>query len=211
MLYPDQIDLFSQKRIYYTTVFGVCGSKENQPDYAIPNLMRYLPEYYQNILEMKKFQETASEEMGLLLFSIDDVLKQCFVDTATWGLDHWESELGLMTEPTKPIERRREQINAKIRGSGTTTKHMIVDTASAFSGGEVDVIEYPAECRFEVQFIGVKGIPLNMPGFIAMIEQIKPAHLAYSFKYSYTWWDSLKDLTWNSVHAVTWNELKVYE
>lgn len=181
------------------------------PEYSISDLMKYLPEYYQDIREMKKLQETASDEMGLFLYAIDDVLSQCFVESATWGLDYWESELGLMTEPTMPVERRRESIKAKVRGSGTTTKQMILDTASAFSGGEVDVIEYPSEYRFEVRFIGVKGIPANMPGFIQMLEQIKPTHLGYSFKYSYTWWDSLKNLTWNSVNLMTWNELRVYE
>lgn len=181
------------------------------PEYTIPNLMKYLPEYYQGIREMEKLQETASDEMGLFLFAIDDVLSQCFVDTATWGLELWESELGIMTETNKSIERRRESLKAKIRGSGTTTKEMIRDTASAFSGGEVDVIEYPADYLFEVRFIGVKGIPANMPGFIQMLEHIKPSHLGYSFKYSYTWWDSLKDLTWNSVNLMTWNELRVYE
>ncbi|MCO1603656.1 YmfQ family protein [Desulfosporosinus nitroreducens] len=180
-------------------------------EYSIPDLMKYLPEYYQGIREMKRLQETASDEMGLFLFAIDDVLSQCFVDSATWGLDYWESQLGLTTEVNKPIDRRRESIKAKIRGSGTTTKQMIIDTASAFSGGEVDVIEYPAEYRFEVRFTGVKGIPPNMPGFIQMLEQIKPTHLGYSFKYSYTWWDSLKSLTWNSVNLMTWNELRVYE
>ncbi|EHQ88302.1 YmfQ family protein [Desulfosporosinus youngiae] len=198
-------------QIYGTTLFGTDGNDGDQPEYLAPNLMRYLPEYYQSVREMKKLQETASNEMGLFLFSMNDLLDQCFIDTATWGLDFWESELGLETDQTKPYARRREQIKAKIRGSGITTKQMIKDTASAFSGGEVDVIEYPAEYRFEVRFIGTKGIPANMPGFMAMIEQIKPAHLGYSFKYTYTWWDSLKHLTWNSVNAMTWNELRVYE
>ncbi|EHQ92083.1 YmfQ family protein [Desulfosporosinus youngiae] len=198
-------------QLYGTTFLGTDGGDGDQPDYSTPNLMRYLPEYYRGIREMEKLQETASDEMGLFLYAIDNVLSQYFVDTATWGLNYWESELGLETEPAKPIERRREQIKVKLRGSGTTTQQMIMDTAAAFSGGEVDVMEYPAECRFEVRFIGIKGIPANMPGFIQMLEQIKPAHLGYSFKYSYTWWDSLKHLTWNSVNVMSWNELRVYE
>lgn len=198
-------------QLYGTALWGTEGNEGDQPDYATPDLMSYLPEYYQNVVEMKTIQEIASDELGLFLWAINDVLNQCFVDTATWGLSLWESELGLITDATKSYERRREQIKAKIRGSGTTTKQMIIDTAAAFSGGEVDVIEYPAESRFEVQFIGTKGIPPNMPGFMAMIEQIKPAHLAYSFKYSYTWWDSLEHLTWNDVRGMTWNEIRVYE
>lgn len=198
-------------QMYGTSSFGKESDDANLPEYPLPDLMRYLPEYYQNVTEVKEIQEAIGNDIGLFLFSGEDVLKQSFVDTATWGLDNWENELGLVIDPLKPVEQRREQIRAKIRGSGTTTKQMIIDTAMAFSGGEVNVLEYPAEHRFEIQFIGVKGIPQNMPGFIAMIEQIKPAHLAYSFKYLFTWWDSLKNLTWGSVQNMTWNELRIYE
>lgn len=198
-------------QIYGTTLYGTEGDDGNEPQYPIPDLMRYLPDHYQGLQEMKIVQEVISYELGLLLFSIEDVLNQSFVDAATWSLDIYESELGLITEPSKPIERRREQVKAKKRGSGTTTKTMIRNAAMAFSGGEVDVVEYPTESRFEIQFIGVKGIPQNMPGFIAMIEQIKPSHLSYSFRYTYTWWESLINLTWGSVQTMTWNQLRTFE
>jgi hypothetical protein len=45
---------------------------------------------------------------------------------------------------------------------------------------------------------------------IQIIEEIKPAHLAYEFVFSYTWWDSVKALTWESAHSKTWNELRTY-
>jgi hypothetical protein len=172
--------------------------------------MSYLPEFYQQIRDFREMMNTEGEEIGQLWYENDDVLKQFYVSTATWGLSLWESELGMTIDPTKPIERRREQILAKIRGAGTTTKQMIKNVAAAFSGGEVDVIEYPSEYRFVVKFIGVKGIPPNMSGFIAMLEQIKPAHLAYSFEYTYTTWDMLKSLTWEAAGTKTWDDLKRY-
>lgn len=69
----------------------------------------------------------------------------------------------------------------------------------------------PGAYSFEVRFVGTLGIPANMAGLIQIMEEIKPAHLDYSFVYSYTWWDSLKSLTWNGAHGKTWNELRVYE
>jgi len=138
------------------------------------------------------------------------VLDQYFVSTATWGLDLWETELGMSVDPTKPVQSRREQINAKLRGTGTTTRQMLIDTAAAFSGGEVDVIEYPAEYRFVVKFVGILGIPPNMSGFIQMLEQIKPAHLTYSFEYTYTTWANLLSLTWGGAASKTWNQLRTY-
>ena len=120
-------------------------------------------------------------------------------------------EFGSRVDPAKPTQWRREQILAKIRGTGTVTKEMIKNTAEAFSGGEVDVIEYPEEYRFVVKFIGVRGIPPNMAGFIEALEQIKPAHLAYDFEYTYVTWGMLSSQTWSEIGTMTWDELKAYE
>ena len=196
--------------LYGTAPFG--ADVQGDPPSAQPvDLLQYLPDYYRSIRDFRELMGTEGEEIGRIWYEIENVLKQFYVSVAEWGLSLWESELGLPIDPSKPVERRREQILAKLRGTGTATKQMIIHAAAAFSGGEVDVIEYPSEYRFVVKFIGVKGIPPNMPGFISMLEQIKPAHLAYSFEYTYTTWNMLTGLTWADAGTRTWNELKVYE
>jgi len=177
----------------------------------IPNLMKYLPIYYQNSSTTKEIQDAIAREFGVLNYNIIDLEKQFFIDSATWGLSIYEKELDLQTNLSLSYEERREIIKAKLRGYGTATKEMIKNTAEAFSGGEVDVIEYPEEYKFVIKFIGVKGIPRNMQAFINMLETIKPAHLAYEFKYTYTVWNHLTDLTWGQANAMTWDELRVYE
>lgn len=197
--------------LYGTRIFSDDAGSD-QPEIATPDLMQYLPPYYSREKgEMLAIQRANAEELGKLRYAVDDLLRQFFVMTATWGLDLWEQELGLTTDRSKSYERRREIILAKLRGAGTTTKEMIKNVATAFSGGEVAVIEYPEEYRFVVQFIGIKGIPPNMAGFIAMLEDIKPAHLVCEFKYTYTVWNMLGELTWNQAEQKTWNELKTYE
>ncbi|RKD22536.1 hypothetical protein BEP19_09755 [Ammoniphilus oxalaticus] len=176
-----------------------------------PDLMSYLPRFYKDILEIRAIQEVNEDELEQIYSSIDDILNQLYIETATWGLDIWEREFGIHTDRSKTFVRRREIIRAKMRGAGTTTKEMIKNVAQAFSGGEVEVHEYPREYRFEIQFIGVRGIPPNMSGLIDAIDNIKPAHLAYSFKYTYTWWDKISELTWGDARTMTWNDLRVYE
>ncbi len=107
-----------------------------------------------------------------------------FIETATWGLSRWEKIFDLPIEIEKNYSFRRERIKAKIRGSGTTTKQLIINIASAFSNGEVEVIEYPNEYRFVVKFVGVKGVPANMKDLTSSIEEVKPAHLAFTFEVS---------------------------
>ncbi|EKN67508.1 DUF2313 domain-containing protein [Schinkia azotoformans] len=175
-----------------------------------PNLLNYLPPLYRDILEMEKLQNSLSIELGNLYFSKSDIENQLFIESATWGLTFWERVFGIQSNLSLSYEERREIIKAKIRGYGTVTKTMIKEVALAFTNAEVDVIEHPESYSFVVKFIGVKGIPKNMAGFLEIIEIIKPAHLSYSIEYTFTWWDKLKELTWTSAKAKTWNELRVY-
>ncbi len=198
------------KNLYGTILFGIEGSDSPEKEEYI-DLMKYLPAYWQEIQEMKQLQESLGIEIGTLKSAPLEIMDQLFISTATWGIALWERELGIPIDRSKSYERRREIILAKLRGAGTTTKTMIQSAAIAFSGGEVEVQEYPEEHCFVVQFVGIKGIPTNMAGLINAIEEIKPAHLSYRFKYTYTAWDMVSGLTWEKASEKTWSELRTYE
>ncbi|SEU26560.1 hypothetical protein SAMN03159358_4517 [Paenibacillus sp. NFR01] len=197
--------------VYGVLPYSVDSPLQEGPELQPIDLMRYLPEFYKGVQEMERIQDSAGDECGLLASSIEDSSRQSIIESATWGLSRWECLLGLTTDQAKSFATRREMIKAKLRGNGTTTPEMIRRTASAFSGGDVEVAELPGEYRFEVRFVGTLGIPANMSGLIQIIEEIKPAHLECSYVFTYTWWDSVKVLTWNVAHAKTWNELRVYQ
>lgn len=180
------------------------------------DLIKYLTSNYKEGNNIKKLMQIIEYELCELGYFTTSLGEQKLIDKATWGLGIWEKELGIEYNPSMGIDSRREIIKAKLRGRGTATKDMIKNTAEAFSGGEVDVIEYPEEYRFVVKFIGVKGIPRNMPGFIDMLGIIKPAHLGYEFKYTYTVWHMLKDwgivwgkidTYWGDLDSFNWNEI----
>nr|WP_312578330.1 putative phage tail protein [Sedimentibacter sp.] len=199
------------QNLFGTLRYGTDTQNEIIPEDHYVRLMKYLPDCYQNSAQMNDLQQSIGKEFGVLSYNIDELLNQMYVDTATWGLELWEKQLGIQTDISKSNTARREIIKAKLRGAGTTTKSMIKNTAMAFSGGDVDVIEYPKENKFVIQFVGVLGIPPNMAGLIQSIEEIKPAHLSYSFKYTYTVWNNFNDLKWNDINTKTWAELKIYE
>ncbi|WP_291650052.1 YmfQ family protein [Clostridium sp.] len=197
---------------YGTIEYSRDSSSNNIDEKYKVDLMKYLPYYYQTSEIMKSIQNSNSIEVGNLRYSIDDSINQFFVESATWGLNRLEGIFNIQTDINKSYEERREILKAKLRGSGTVTKEMIKNVAQAFSGGEVEVIEDNPNYNFTIKFIGIKGIPKNMQGLIDAIEDIKPAHLGYSFSYTYTTWDLLKsNLTWNKANIKTWNELKTYE
>ncbi|MBP3930429.1 MAG: YmfQ family protein [Peptostreptococcaceae bacterium] len=177
------------------------------------DLLEYLPSFYHNSDVIRSFMESNSIEVDTLKAYIEDLSKNLYVKTATWGLDLFEEELGLATDKSISYEERRERILAKKRGNGTTTKTMIKNTAEAFSGGEVEVIENFNDYSFVVKFVGIKGIPKNLTLFKNMIEEIKPAHLNYELAFTYTVWNMVMatDNTWNDFNNKTWVELMTYE
>lgn len=177
------------------------------------NLINHLPSFYHSSEFVRNFMESNSVEADILKVYIDDLIRNLYVSTATWGLDLFEEELGLTTNKSISYEERRERILAKKRGNGTTTKAMIKNTAEAFSGGEVDIIENFNDYSFIVKFVGVKGIPKNLALFKQMLEEIKPAHLNYELEFTYNTWDMImsKNPKWNEVSNKTWLELMSYE
>ncbi|MCX7614756.1 MAG: YmfQ family protein, partial [Clostridiales bacterium] len=128
--------------------------------------------------------------------------------SATWGLVLWEKALGIDTDVSKSNEYRRTRIMSKLRGSGTTTADMIKNVAESFSNGIVDVIEHPEQYSFDIKFVGTLGIPPNMDDLTAAVEEIKPAHLAYTFVYIYRTYGGLKPYTHLQLSNYTHSELR---
>lgn len=205
------------KKIYGVSSYLDIPSKHEEDDKVEikreTDLLECLPSFYHNSDIIKAFMESNSVEVDTLKAYMDDLIKNLYVKTATWGLDLFEEELGLTTDKSISYEERRERILAKKRGNGTTTKAMIKNTAEAFSGGEVEVIENFNDYSFVVKFVGVKGIPKNLALFKKMIEEIKPAHLNYELAFTYTVWSMVmaKSNIWNDFNNKTWVELMAYE
>lgn len=176
-------------------------------------LMEYLPSFYYNSEEVKNIQSSIEVENDKLQAAITDLLDQLFVDTATWGLEHWERYVGLEVDRNESLVNRRSRVMSRLRGQGTTTKEMIKNICRSFTGGEVDVVEESGDYSFVIRFIDIRGIPGNIEYLKESIEEIKPAHLAFSFEYTYnTWWmvESLGN-TWEyyELQGKTWDNVSI--
>lgn len=173
------------------------------------DLMKLLPDIYEDNNTMKILQKNLSENINNLSKSLNETIDQGFISSATNLLSRYEKIYGLEVDISKSNDFRRERIKAKLRGQGTTTKELIKNVVSSFSNGDVEVIEDSANYTFKIKFVGVKGIPSNMADLILTIEEIKPAHLSFSFEYSYNTWSDIKKSTWQNIKIDTWQNLKV--
>lgn len=194
---------------YGVTKYAGNGQSGQYEDEYFQDLSGYVPDYLRDKREIKALTTAEGYEIGLAFHNLRDVFDQAFLSTATWGLSLWERDNGITTNLSLSYEERKEIIAAKLRGSGTVTGRMLKNTAEAFSGGDVEIIEKPEEYLFIIRFVGMKGIPRNMQAFMAMLDDIKPAHLAYKFEYTYTTWNSLKIFTWGELAEKTWDEVRV--
>lgn len=172
------------------------------------SLEGYLPQGFEHSPEVLSIAGGLGRGVQAAWSARDGFFDQLTLGTATWGLVWWEEALGIPTEAGKSHAFRRSRIRAKLRGQGTTTVVMIQNVAESFSNGAVDVIEHPAEYRFDVKFTGTIGIPPNMDDLSAAIEEIKPAHLAYDYIIIYRTWGQVKPYTWGAVKPYTWGAVK---
>lgn len=171
-------------------VYGEYQGEVNIPrsvesNHSPVRLLNHLTSNYQDGLTIQKLMSILDLELEELRYYANTLGDQGNIKKVTWGIRTWEEELAIDYNPTMSSHNRREIILAKVRGRGNTTKQMLINTAEAFSGGEVDVIEFPEDSYFIVKFIGVKGTPDNMQSFIEMLNSIKPAHLDYAFEFAY--------------------------
>ena len=174
-------------------------------------LIDKLPYFYDNGYT-RPIIEAEQVEADTLVEEIAETLKQCFVETATWGLDYWEEMLFLPKGTGKTYDERRSIIYTRMRATRTTTVEVVKELASAFFNTEnVTVIEENENYMFHIEFenaypefgnnsintnivgealvghakIGIGTIVINLKDVENIIDIYKPAHLNYSFTFTF--------------------------
>ena len=73
------------------------------------------------------------------------------------------------------------------------------------------MLEDPARYHFDIRFVGSRGIPPNMDDLTAALEEIKPAHLAYTFVFLYRTYGELEEHTHLALEPYTHQQLREEE
>lgn len=199
------------------------SSKEFELERLIKSdMFDYLPRYYVSMDDHNNqsgiVDNLLHQEAGELVhfnLQMKDVLKQLFIDHATWGLARWEAICGIPFDDDKPEEQRRSVIKSKIRGAGTVTLAVIKNVADSFQNGEIKVEENFAAYEVVITFIGKRGVPPNENDVRTALREIVPAHLNLKFQYTYLLWNELDtaNLTWDQLDALnmSWDQLEVWK
>lgn len=156
------------------------------------NLIDYVPPYYNELLESREILSAEDAEFARLNASIDDLLLQFRVSTATWGLREWERICGIPTDTSKTLGERRSNVKARLRGAGVVTAGHIKNVADGYYGGETEIIEKPSEYTVVIKFTSSYGVPTNLTDLQSVLREIIPAHLAIAYEFKFVTYGILK-------------------
>ena len=178
-------------------------------------MLSYLPPYYETSRVMRSILQAEGAEFDKLREALDETLNQFFVNTATWGLDQWEEELGLPITPDQLDAERRDKIISRLRGYGTATIYIVKNVAESYDKGAIDIVEDHAAYTITVHFVDTTGVPPNLDDLKAAVRAVVPAHLDILYEFNYFLWQELdsKNWTWDQLDALalTWDALEVYD
>lgn len=143
------------------------------------NLAEYLPKFISQDKEINTLLSIESEEHNRQRELLIDILKQFFIHSATWGLDHWEKVFAIYSKPNESYELRRAKIYAKLQSKQISTVQFLTQLASKF---------FPSNTDVKIKEVNSKNLFYLIANYTALdndyfalrdaIEIYKPAHLA---------------------------------
>ncbi len=96
-------------------------------------MLSYLPPYYAESRVMNAILQAIGTESDSLNLALNEALDQFYVNTATWGLDIWETELALVADPNLSTAQRRQRIIDLLSGAATPTLARVKALVESFT------------------------------------------------------------------------------
>jgi hypothetical protein len=187
-----------------TTITPTATLEAYQTDRDIAQDMHdYLPRYYDDFKDVMAVVKAEASEFTRIQAKLRELLDQFYVETATFGLDRWESLVGIENVPQRSEVSRRQFIEAKLRGVGTVTLAMLNDIVNAFYGFETT--ELPSENAVNFKLVSRRGIPKNLEDIQAAVNDVIPAHIEPRYEFTYLPWSEVEaaGLTWEQAESYT--------
>ena len=142
------------------------------------NIARYLPQFLSKDKAFVDDLTVLSAEQDRLRLQLIDVFDQFFISSATWGLDNWESILGLPTDKTLTYTQRRSNILLKLQSKQTSTLAYMQKLVERYYAVDAQAKVEEVNASYLIRIVA-EQTPFDMTGLVEALETYKPAHLAY--------------------------------
>lgn len=144
-------------------------------------LFEWITSIYDDCKIMIQVYEALGVQFDNVNYMFEDILKQIFPQTATWGLELWERRLNLPTNESENMENRRGKVIAKIQSKVTVNPETMAIITKNFTGADIKIIEWLKDWTFAVQ---TDAKNMNKAFEIhKIIKRIKPSHMAYVLQF----------------------------
>ena len=140
-------------------------------------LISYISPIYEQSRIMQAIFEAIGEEFNNSYEQLEDIKKQLFPQTATWGLVYWEQRLGLPTNYSESLNVRRGKVIAKLQTKYPMNPANMANIIKNYTGSEVLIVENVKPYTFEV-IVDIDNIN-NNNDMKKIVNKIKPSHLAW--------------------------------
>lgn len=172
----------------------------------------WISNIYDNSKVMVELYEALGQEFDDINLLVDDISKQMFIQTATWGLRLWEARFNLpINENDSYIERRNKAL-AKLQTRVTINPLTMATIIKNICGIDTIINEWVDEYVFEVRFVSLIGVPKEIEQIQHALDRVKPAHMKYRLIFNYRTWNEIKNYgkPWGywKMLGLTWKELK---
>ena len=144
------------------------------------DILKYLPLFLSKDKQFKAANDADSKEHDTVRILLQDLLDQCYVNTATWGLDLWEDLVGLPTDTTKSYMTRRNNVLARLNNSYAVTLTFLtklIDKCIINHSFEIKEVYDDYRIDIEVQ----DGKVLSWDDLLLDLRIWMPAHIGWRF------------------------------
>lgn len=159
---------------------------------VLQSMLDSVPYYYRENREAYAILSAEAYFISGLMNDARQATYEFAPSTATDMLSKWEDFVGLVVDPSKPIDQRRSAVLARFRGTGAVTIPMIKAVAESFENGSVEVTEDNPNYTITIAFADSRGVPPNIPDLHYALREIVPAHIEIMYEFTYTTYDEIK-------------------
>lgn len=177
-------------------------------------MLGYYPSVIKSIVEFNSIIDAESPELESLDAQKEQVISDAYLPTMSERrVIQWEKNFGIQALGNAPIEARRSNIMARIRGQGKLNTSLINAIVETFTGNG-------CECRIEDGTLYVELLPFEESEvsiedaitYVANELALKiPAHLGLNVDLAYMHWDEVNENnnSWATVRAThgTWEDV----
>lgn len=149
----------------------------------MPDIIDNLPREYRGDPWVRALLDAVQAQDAAQRGRADEVAAQLLLDTLTFNLSTEERVAGITPAPGAPVKDRLSALSAKWRSGGKVDIGQLQRVCDAWRNGEVEV-SYQGD-TIHLQFVGSLGVPEDMAGLLAAVEDVRPAHLAITYALRY--------------------------